>query len=566
MSQMRKYYEEQLKFLRIQGKAFAQRHPKLAPFLGEGDIDPDIERLLEGFAFISGKLWHKIEDAYPELSEQLLEFVAPNYLKPLPSCSILEFIPSLAQAANPTMIARSTRIDARKKAQHYFFSTCYDTEVSPMRLSNVSAKREYDELILRLDFTMLGAANLLALPKGLRLYFATDLSSAYWWYYLFLQQVRQTIFSSGDKIEVIKNLAIKAVGLKPEESLLPFHTEQHQVTQHLLEYYSFPEKFMFVDLKNLPWHVTPYAQNFSLEFYLKVPERLKLSATTDTFKINCTPIMNIWEHHAAPIMHDHSQSRYWVNVPETEIKGAVHSVQQLDAWSHATRTRHEYVAAYQCPYPIETRNCYQVYLEEHAVNSIPQVYVELWEEGLTHLDKITIVPKILAYQPEVFLDIQQGDIIESTQNLLACGYKNITPLSMPVYPPLGRSMTWHLLSYLALAYKNLDELDNLKTLLLHHDFAAQHGDQYQGVAQKLAESVHQSDIQEAMYFERGEAIRGYKSVLSVKEAAFINVGELYLFGSVLAKILADRAAFNSFHELEIKSLSTQINLRWPARL
>ncbi len=459
MSQTQKYYEAQLKLLREEGKIFANKHPKLAPLLAEGDVDPDIERLLEGFAFISGKLWHKIDDAYPEISEQLLEFVAPNYLKPLPSCTILEFLPKVSQAGIK-LIPRGTRIDAAKQA-HYFFSTSYDTHVLPMTIKSVFSQQEYDALILRLDFSMLGAMPVSQLPDTLRLYFSTDLTSAYWWYYLLLKQCAKAIFYVDDQVIPLENLQIDPVGFGAECGLNPYAADHH-LTEHLLEYYSFPEKFMFVDLKNLPWQRAPYAKNFSLEFYLKAPPRLKLNASLEHFKINCTPIINLWEHHAAPIVHDHTKRRYFVNIPETELKAAVHSVISLDVWSHEARARYDYHAAYRCPFPHKNINRYQVYLEEAVAAPAPKMYLELWEGELNSVDKITIVPQVLAYQPEVFLALQQGDIDDHAQSLLNCGYKNVSTLSMPVYPPLGSKVSWHLLCYLAMAYKNLDELDNLR--------------------------------------------------------------------------------------------------------
>lgn len=566
MSQTRKYYEEQLRFLREQGKAFGRNYPKLAPFLGEGDIDPDIERLLEGFAFVSGRLWQKLDDAYPELSEQLLEFIAPNYLKPLPSCSILEFTPLISPGNLNKTIKRCTKITTHKKGRHYFFNTCYDTHVLPMSIKNINVKREYEHLILRLDFAMLGAANLSQLPDTLRLYLASDLSSAYWWYYLLLQQLEDAAFYVDDQVIALQNLLVKPVGFAQEESLLPFGTENHQVSQLLSEYYHLPEKFMFVDIKNLPYQKAPYAQNFSLELRLKAPERLKLSVDVTSFRINCTPIMNIWEDYAAPITHDHSACRYLLNLSEPDTLAAVHSVLGLDAWSHRTRERYYYEAAYRCPYPDQNVNRYQVYLSEAVASQVPEVYIELWEAALAEYDKVTIAPRILAYQAEAFLELQQGEIIDNLQNLLGCSYKNITPLSTPVYPPLGRQISWHILCYLALAYKNLDELESLKTLLIQHDFAVFHGDRYAGVGQKLADSLHEFYQEPVLRFVLGEAIRGFKCVVSVREEAFLNMGELYLFGSLLHQIFSDRAPFNSFNELELKGIAANIILSWSAQL
>jgi type VI secretion system protein ImpG len=93
---------------------------------------------------------------------------------------------------------------------------------------------------------------------------------------------------------------------------------------------------------------------------------------------------------------------------------------------------------------------------------------------------------------------------------------------------------------------------------------AAHGDRYQGMGQKLATSLHGISKKETLRFVKGEAVRGFKSILSVKEETFLNVGELYLFGSILAKIFEDRSVFNSFHELEIKSVNSGMVLTFPS--
>ena len=58
------YYQSELTALRQLGRRFAERSPALAPFLGEAGRDPDVERLLEGFAFLTGRLRQKLQDAH----------------------------------------------------------------------------------------------------------------------------------------------------------------------------------------------------------------------------------------------------------------------------------------------------------------------------------------------------------------------------------------------------------------------------------------------------------------------------------------------------------------------
>lgn len=49
-----RYYREELDYLRQLGKLLAEDKPYLARFLAEKEGDPDVERLLEAFAFLSG--------------------------------------------------------------------------------------------------------------------------------------------------------------------------------------------------------------------------------------------------------------------------------------------------------------------------------------------------------------------------------------------------------------------------------------------------------------------------------------------------------------------------------
>ena len=85
------YFRDELAFLRLQGREFADSYPELTRFLSEQNTDPDVERLLEGFAFLTGNLRAKIEDEFPELTHGLLNMLWPNYLRPVPSMTIMQF-------------------------------------------------------------------------------------------------------------------------------------------------------------------------------------------------------------------------------------------------------------------------------------------------------------------------------------------------------------------------------------------------------------------------------------------------------------------------------------------
>ena len=52
-----------------------------------------MERLFEGFAFLTGRIRQKLDDDFPELTEGLVNMLWPHYLRMIPSLTVLELIP-----------------------------------------------------------------------------------------------------------------------------------------------------------------------------------------------------------------------------------------------------------------------------------------------------------------------------------------------------------------------------------------------------------------------------------------------------------------------------------------
>ena len=96
------YYNSELQHLRELGAEFARQYPKVAGRLALDEFecaDPYVERLLEGFAFLTSRIRLKLDAQYPELTQHLLDVVYPNYLAPLPSMAIVRLQPDMQQAS-----------------------------------------------------------------------------------------------------------------------------------------------------------------------------------------------------------------------------------------------------------------------------------------------------------------------------------------------------------------------------------------------------------------------------------------------------------------------------------
>ena len=81
-------FDQELEFLRDMGAEFAGRYPREAARLGLQSRDPDIERLLEGCAFLCARIRDDMDSEFSELVFPLLNQFWPDAVRPLPSVSV----------------------------------------------------------------------------------------------------------------------------------------------------------------------------------------------------------------------------------------------------------------------------------------------------------------------------------------------------------------------------------------------------------------------------------------------------------------------------------------------
>jgi type VI secretion system protein ImpG len=97
-----KFYQSEIQYLREIGRLFGQANPDVAGLLSERGGDPDVERLLEGFAFLTAQIRERVEDAVPEIA-------AP------PTCSCPTRAPSACSIVKFTGIPGGARPPAHRQ-------------------------------------------------------------------------------------------------------------------------------------------------------------------------------------------------------------------------------------------------------------------------------------------------------------------------------------------------------------------------------------------------------------------------------------------------------------------
>lgn len=324
------YYQSELTALRQLGRQFAERSPALAPFLGQAGRDPDVERLLEGFAFLTGRLRQKLDDELPELTHSLMQLLWPNYMRPLPAFSILQFDPSTL--AGPALkVHRDTPVDSVAiDGVPCRFRTCYTTDVQALDLASLtySAKGERSLLCLRLEMTADGHVGELALTR-LRLHLAGERYISQMLYLSLLHDLEGIelvpLDAAGKPLNAVDGMPIafrlpstgaQPVGFAEEEAMIPYPLNTFRGYRYLQEYFAFQDKFLFVDidglncLATLPPDVIKQVRGFELRFDIRKSPVQRVRPTLDNVRLHCTPIVNLFKHDASPIRLDGKQDEY----------------------------------------------------------------------------------------------------------------------------------------------------------------------------------------------------------------------------------------------------------------
>src|SRR5215472_8683051 len=108
-----RYFQRELLFIRKMANEFAEEFPEEATalgFTGDNRKDPHVERIIQAFALIAGRIQHRLDEEFPEITRSLLELLYPHLVRPVPSLSIVQFAvdPELSRKRTGQVVSRNS--------------------------------------------------------------------------------------------------------------------------------------------------------------------------------------------------------------------------------------------------------------------------------------------------------------------------------------------------------------------------------------------------------------------------------------------------------------------------
>jgi type VI secretion system protein ImpG len=584
-----RYYRNELNYLRRMGGEFAAQYPRVAGRLELGRdecADPQVERLIESFAFLTARLQRDLDGQFPEVTTALLGVLYPQFTAPVPPMAVARFDvdPGQGKLTTGFRVERDTPLFAYTQQEHACrFRTCYPVTLWPLTVTYAAVEEagQFDFLdgagnvaaVLRLKLSCdAGYLSELELRR-LRFYLDGEAGLVGELYELLFCNVTGVVALTGSEAHPVHlpRGSILPVGFGDEEEVLPYPRQSHPGYRLLQEYFAFPAKYHFFDLDHLDR--CRRGRELDLLFLLdKVPAGHEFIGP-DNFVLGCTPIINLFRKTTEPIRLDHRTTEYRL-VPDKrrERTTEVHSILSVSASSADDDRACRFEPFYSYSHGMDggaDRAFWHARRAASLNKDIPGTEVFLsfldldFEPSLPPAQ--TVYAHTLCTNRELAAQLPAGAALQIEEQAPLFGISCLTKPTLPAQPPLRGETLWRLVSHLSLNHLSLcdgpDGLPALREILRLYSPADS-----PSAGQQIA-GLHSMECRRVVRHVGRDAWRGFcrgtQVTLAFDEEMYVG-GGAFLLAAVLERFFALYASVNSFTELQIRSLQREgVWKKWP---
>lgn len=603
-----KYFEREYNYLQTAGEDFAKKHPTLGSRLRMSEHerkDPFVERLYEGFAFLAGRIQERLDDEFPEIAGGILEILFPNLLKPFPSCSILQAKHKSGAISKPVIIKKGSeiqtqtgkykvkykvyagvseksRLTEKDEPAEFIFRTTQDLVVRPLRLEEVlieESSKGITSLILRIqpernvDFDSLEMNNF-------QLFLFGSSSIKYELLYYLINFVSSvSVRELKDKAAVftkINNYKILVPGLFEDDhnvldsSILPYSKQTFDGFNLLQEYFSFQEKFFFVNILGLD-EFKGSGQSNLFEIKIDFNRRLLKEKwpTSKNVLLHCTPIVNLFSRFTEEVIVNQRLPEYYI-VPDIDRRKSreVYSVDKISGISENKIEQYKYI-------PISSHDILDTsdpdynykrffsIFRRSQISDMAETYIRLFGPSMEEADfprETLHVEATLSngFLPSAYLEV--GSIREPINFPAGIEASNITIPTEVLEGPDKNNYLWSLIAHLSVSYTSLSEVETLKNILNLYNWFKAHNHPNKKRIEGI-KKVHKPII--ISKIKNRNIIRGIEFHVEVDLKEFeYGEGEINLYGTILNAFLSQYVTINSFVQLKITESGTNKEYVW----
>lgn len=567
MKSFKEYFKDELKFLKEDSQSFAKLYPQVTRFLTEESFDPDVERLLESFAFLSAKINKKIDDAFPELTLSLINLIWPQYLKPIPSYAISRFSLRERSLSESIVLPKGSTIYSTKiNDTHCPFLTPFELRIEPIELDDIS----WDDQVrnqVNITFSKLNNHSVNLHNFEVPLYLNNNGENAalnYKWLFYYLESV--TIYVDGKAYSYPKSDLISD-GFEKDEKLIEEQEYSFDGFRLLQEYFCFRERFNFIRFTNLNKIIKNNEfEEFRIALRFNKDLKEKRHFQHDSLLDRCVPVMNLFPMDAIPVLKDERKGRYPIVIQAHQEETLdIYDIQSVYGSAARTKKEKRYFPYGQFAFDQNSatgayyKHSIETNFSEHRHNH----FIDVHDESLDSIqDSETLSIVLRCTNRELPSHLAIGDIYQPSEDIPSfLTVRNITKPTNYLLPVMDADIHWLLINYFSLNYLSISNTAQFRKLFLLHDRRSMYDNMQKDRVNKLLNNIQEICSDPYVSFVQGMVFRGISTTLTMNEA-FEDEGELYMFCTILSEMFKKYTSINHFHRLTVENKATGDRISW----
>jgi type VI secretion system protein ImpG len=595
--QMLDYYQQEMMYLHRAGARFSAQYPKIAQNLNmsaTGSSDPHVQRLLESFAFLTGRLQKELDNRYIQFTNTLLGVLYPQFVAPFPSAAIASFrlSPHLGKSTAGYKVPRGTALFTEAQEKKICrFQTTYPVELWPFEVSAahiinidqspLSPALVKTQWILQLRIQRYDGKMSELNPSSLRFFLSGDSLTTQCLYdsiLTYLPNSPTPVFIQADTADsptLLPDGSITPVGFKEDESLIPYPHKVLDAYRLLHEFFVFPDKFQFLDINNFS---TLGADRY-VDIYIPLADRSradKLHINPTHFVLGCTPIINLFPKISEPIdLNYQSVSYQIVGDQRNEDSTEIHSILKVVAALNGGKETEVFAPYFSYDYDVEARDNGLFWHSTRSPSEVPEisgteVFLSFVDYNFTpkNPSNQVVYAHTLCTNRDLPLYIPAGGILQAEDMIPPTNITCLSRPTAPLSPSLDGESQWRLISQLSLNHLSLS--GNQQAILVLKELLQLYSGFNKGKSHPEINALENITYESVMRRWGKDSWRGFiqglSITLTINEMPYSGNGG-FMLASVLNEFFSLYVSLNSFTELTLLSSQTDgIWKRWPAQI
>lgn len=571
-----RYFQSELSYLRELGKEFAERHPAFAGLFAERGGDPDVERLLEGFAFLSARIRERIDDAVPEVIEAVAEMAIPQAIRSVPACTIVEFDSRGGSRRSYVKLPAGTQVASKAvEGCACVFETTAELVVPPFdvgrsTLDSSDSRRPKLSMTLERRVAHVPQSDRLSLflhgPQG-------QAGTLLLWFANHLKAIKLVVKGEAGPQEVRVGTAVRLPGFRPDHGMLPWPNTAPEGLRQLQEYFTLPAKFCFVEVEGV---ATAWGEDSpdeaTLVFEFDQPPELPERFEPECLRLGCVPARNLFRTDAEPVTMDLRHSERLLRAAGMKPDHIeVYDVSSVVGMRRRDQRRRNYQAFYRFAHLEADNDIGGYYTLRRALSPLDDgvdTYISLGsaQGAEASLEDEVLSLELLCTNRRLPEELRAGDVCEATSHTpSSVEFRNLTRVSRPVQRRPGAEEHWRTVSHLALNLTTLCRAEELRGLLRLYNVQERSDQQLGRANERRIEAIRDVSVVATRLVRNGVAVPLLRINVEVEESGFASIGDAFLFGSVLDELFVSEAPINMHCQLTVLLHPSRRELQWQAR-